>query len=45
MIGDYEKVFAEADARFGPVSVSREPGCRMSVIESTWLGEDTDVLN
>ena len=40
MTDDYKKVFAEADPKWGPVTVRREKGCRMSVIESTWEGWD-----
>lgn len=35
---DYEKLFEMADKRFKLKSITREKGCRMSVVEAVWDG-------
>ena len=38
--GDFEALFRRADPRFVFRSVTRPKGCRMSIVEAVWAGED-----
>jgi hypothetical protein len=38
--GDFRRLFGEVDGRFRFEGVRREEGCRMSVVEAVWEGED-----
>jgi len=38
--GDFEDLFKNADARFKFLGVTRPKGCRMSIIEAIWEGDD-----
>ena len=46
---DFAAIFARVDPRFAFVGVTRPKGCRMSIVEAIWEGEDygidTDVPN
>lgn len=37
---DFKKLFEMADEGFKLVSITREKGCRMSVVEAIWEGVD-----
>ncbi|KAG9243416.1 S-adenosyl-L-methionine-dependent methyltransferase [Calycina marina] len=38
--GDFEELFREADNGFRFLGVKRPKGCRMSIVEAVWEGED-----
>lgn len=40
---EFRALFAEVDERFRLVGVTRPKGCRMSIVEAVWEGEDYDV--
>jgi len=38
--GEFENLFWRADPRFVFKGVTRPKGCRMSIVEAVWAGED-----
>lgn len=38
--GEFRKLFKDADPRFVFKGVTRPEGCRMSIVEAVWGGED-----
>jgi hypothetical protein len=38
---DFAKLFQLADKRFKLVKITREKGCRMSVVEAVWEGGES----
>jgi len=43
--GDFEELFRKADERFVFKGVTRPKGCRMSIVEAIWNGEDANGQN
>jgi hypothetical protein len=42
--GEFEELFRRADERFVFRGVTRPKGCRMSIVEAVWEGDDFDGL-